>query len=150
MRPPTNTVAAFVAKFDLTGRSRYQRSAAPTAPNLFHNEECLRVVADIETSDFASAVPSAASSSSWTSATHSALPYHPLLLSSDVSVLSSVDDAATTFEPIAPDATALVAFGSVFVISVVAGLVWAYGVVPVSRTKLAISKSRGEVSTASG
>merc|ERR1711966_290627 len=46
---------------------------------------------------------------------------------------------------IAPDASLLVGFGSVLVLCIAAGFVWANDVVPVSRTKLAISKSRGDV-----
>lgn len=53
--------------------------------------------------------------------------------------------STTTFEPVLPDTTTLVAMGSIVVLSVIAAAVWANSVVPVSRTKLAISKSRGEV-----
>ncbi|KAL3934103.1 MAG: hypothetical protein SGBAC_010106 [Bacillariaceae sp.] len=54
-------------------------------------------------------------------------------------------EAATVFEPIAPPTESLVGFGIIFVLCVVLANVWANQVVPVSRTKLAISKSRGEV-----
>ena len=50
-----------------------------------------------------------------------------------------------TFEAVAPDATILIGFGLVFVLSIIASLVWANEVVPVSRTKLALSKRDGEV-----
>jgi hypothetical protein len=53
--------------------------------------------------------------------------------------------AATIFEPIVPDATALLGFGAVVAISVVAAIVWNTQVVPISRTKLALSKKSGEV-----
>ena len=49
------------------------------------------------------------------------------------------------FEPVMPDTSGLVAMGGVVVICVIAALVWNNSVVPISRTKLAISKSRGEV-----
>lgn len=47
------------------------------------------------------------------------------------------------FEAVAPDGALVAAFLSVVVLCVAAGFVWANDVVPVSRTKLAISKSRG-------
>ena len=49
------------------------------------------------------------------------------------------------FEPVLPDSSLLIGMGSVVLLCIVAGIVWANEVVPVSRTKLAISKSRGEV-----
>mmetsp|Transcript_10399 Transcript_10399/g.20809 ORF Transcript_10399/g.20809 Transcript_10399/m.20809 type:complete len:231 (+) Transcript_10399:85-777(+) len=49
------------------------------------------------------------------------------------------------FEAVLPDSSLLVGMGSVVLLCIVAGFVWANEVVPVSRTKLAISKSRGEV-----
>jgi hypothetical protein len=52
---------------------------------------------------------------------------------------------ATVFEPIIPDVTALLGFGAVVAISVVAAIVWNTQVVPISRTKLALSKKSGEV-----
>ena len=61
-------------------------------------------------------------------------------VSNDLSVASS-----TTFEPIAPPTETLVGFGVIFVLCVIASWVWQNQVVPVSRTKLAISKSRGQV-----
>ncbi|KAL9187723.1 hypothetical protein ACHAXT_006101 [Thalassiosira profunda] len=54
-------------------------------------------------------------------------------------------DDARVFEAVAPDTSLLVGFGAVVILCVIAGSVWANSVVPVSRTKLAISKSRGEV-----
>lgn len=52
---------------------------------------------------------------------------------------------STTFEPIVPDTTALLGFGAVVAISVLAAIVWNTQVVPVSRAKLALSKKSGEV-----
>jgi hypothetical protein len=49
------------------------------------------------------------------------------------------------FEAVLPDQSLLIGMGSVVLLCIVAGFVWANEVVPVSRTKLAISKSRGEV-----
>mmetsp|Transcript_8467 Transcript_8467/g.12540 ORF Transcript_8467/g.12540 Transcript_8467/m.12540 type:complete len:199 (+) Transcript_8467:74-670(+) len=65
-----------------------------------------------------------------------------LLLAGESSALQSQQQV---FEATLPDSSALVAMGAVLVLCVVAGFVWANEVVPVSRTKLAISKSRGEV-----
>ena len=52
---------------------------------------------------------------------------------------------AKTFEAVAPDTTILIGFGIVFVLSVIASYVWSEQVVPISRTKLALSKRNGEV-----
>jgi hypothetical protein len=49
------------------------------------------------------------------------------------------------FDAVLPDTSLLIGMGSVILLCVVAASVWANEVVPVSRTKLAISKSRGEV-----
>ncbi|KAL3808738.1 hypothetical protein ACHAXA_010904 [Cyclostephanos tholiformis] len=59
------------------------------------------------------------------------------------SMLSST--GSVVFEAVAPNPAVLAAMGSVVLLCVAAGYVWANDVVPVSRTKLAISKSRGEV-----
>jgi hypothetical protein len=53
--------------------------------------------------------------------------------------------AATTFEPILPDTSAIIGFVGIILVSAVAGWVWANQVVPVSRTNLAISKRTGPV-----
>jgi|AntRauTorckE5430_2_1112549.scaffolds.fasta_scaffold03760_2 hypothetical protein len=50
-----------------------------------------------------------------------------------------------TFEAVAPDTNILIGFGIVFILSIIASYVWAEEVVPVSRTKLALSKKNGEV-----
>jgi len=50
-----------------------------------------------------------------------------------------------TFEAISPDSSILIGFGFVVLLCVVAAFVWANEVVPVSRTKLALSKRDGEV-----
>jgi hypothetical protein len=49
------------------------------------------------------------------------------------------------YGPIMPDSFALLGFGSVLLLSAAAAWVWANQVVPVSRTKLALSKRQGEV-----
>jgi hypothetical protein len=54
-------------------------------------------------------------------------------------------EAGTVFEPIMPSAESLVGFGIIVILCVVVSNVWAEQVVPVSRTKLAISKRRGEI-----
>jgi len=65
------------------------------------------------------------------------------------SQLSEVSSPAATsspsFDAVPPDTTTLIGMGTVFVLCVIAAFVWNNSVVPVSRTKLAISKSRGEV-----
>ena len=73
------------------------------------------------------------------------------LLSSDVGA-GGVGATATaaagemkTFEAVAPDSSTLIGFGVVLVLSVIASFVWANEVVPVSRTKLALSKRNGDV-----
>jgi hypothetical protein len=58
---------------------------------------------------------------------------------------SIAQTTTTVFEPILPDTTALLGFGAVVVISIAAAYVWSTQVVPVSRTKLALSKKSGEV-----
>jgi hypothetical protein len=59
--------------------------------------------------------------------------------------LVTADANVQVFEPVMPDTSGLVAMGGVVVISFIAAQVWNNSVVPISRTKLAISKSRGEV-----
>ncbi|KAL7524602.1 hypothetical protein ACHAWF_001015 [Thalassiosira exigua] len=64
-----------------------------------------------------------------------------------ISAAAAASDAGSTrvFEAVAPDPSLFVGMGSVVLLCVAAGIVWANDVAPVSRTKLAISKSRGEV-----
>ncbi|GKZ00384.1 hypothetical protein MPSEU_000991400 [Mayamaea pseudoterrestris] len=66
------------------------------------------------------------------------------LVSSSALLLSTMEDGGT-FDPILPDASQLVAFGSIAALTAVAVYVWATEVVPVSRTNLAISKRSGAV-----
>ena len=68
-------------------------------------------------------------------------------LTSSTAAIATTDAAADVrvFEPVMPDTSGLAAMGGVVVICVVAALVWNNSVVPISRTKLAISKSRGDV-----
>ena len=68
-------------------------------------------------------------------------------ISSSTAAIATTDAAADVrvFEPVMPDTSGLAAMGGVVVLCVVAALVWNNSVVPISRTKLAISKSRGEV-----
>jgi hypothetical protein len=65
-----------------------------------------------------------------------------LATSSSLSVPSST---TTSFEPILPDTSTLIGFGILTILCVICALVWSNEVVPVSRSKLAISKSRGQV-----
>jgi len=55
------------------------------------------------------------------------------------------DDANVVFEPVLPSTTTLVGMAVTVVLCVVVAWVWQTQVVPTSRTKLAISKSRGAV-----
>ena len=72
------------------------------------------------------------------------LPSSHQISSSEAAAL--IEQPSTqVFEAVAPDASLLIGMGSVVLLCIVAGFVWANEVVPVSRTKLAISKSRGEV-----
>ena len=77
------------------------------------------------------------------------LPSSHLISSSEAASLLeqpvSTTSSTQVFEAVAPDASLLIGMGSVVLLCIVAGFVWANEVVPVSRTKLAISKSRGEV-----
>ena len=72
-------------------------------------------------------------------------------ISSDVSsfmiatTTTTTTSSSTTFEPIVPDTTALLGFGSIVVLCAVAAWVWANQVVPIARTKLALSKRNGPV-----
>jgi len=64
----------------------------------------------------------------------------------DSSIVNSVNNAPSqTFEAVAPDPSLFIGMGSVVLLCIAAGFVWANDVVPVSRTKLAISKNRGDV-----
>ena len=60
-----------------------------------------------------------------------------------VDLLSSSSPTTTSFEATLPDPTLLVGMGFVALLCIAASFVWANEVVPVSRTKLAISKNRG-------
>ena len=68
---------------------------------------------------------------------------HPIQMrrTSGLQVLQST----TEFEPIAPGQLEITGFAITFIVCVIAGWVWANQVVPVSRTKLAISKRKGAV-----
>jgi len=73
-----------------------------------------------------------------------------LISSSDFGDTVAIQQATSStspqvFEAVLPDSSLLIGMGSVVLLCIVAGFVWANEVVPVSRTKLAISKSRGEV-----
>ena len=61
------------------------------------------------------------------------------------SLIADSADGARVFEAVAPDSSLLIGFGAVVLICAVAGYVWAEEVVPVSRTKLALSKRSGDV-----
>lgn len=73
----------------------------------------------------------------------------PLSSSHLIAAVTTTTDVATpttqVFEAVAPDTSLLIGMGSVVILCIIAGAVWANEVVPASRTKLAISKSRGEV-----
>lgn len=77
------------------------------------------------------------------------LPTQLISISNSVGETVAIQQASSSppqvFEAVLPDASLLIGMGSVVLLCIVAGFVWANEVVPVSRTKLAISKSRGEV-----
>lgn len=61
------------------------------------------------------------------------------------SVILCQEVESVPFEPVLPPTATLVGMGLVTLTCIVAAVVWNAQVVPVSRTNLAISKSRGEV-----
>eukprot|EP00977_Amphora_coffeiformis_P029432 scaffold40679_cov183-Amphora_coffeaeformis.AAC.3 len=63
----------------------------------------------------------------------------------DAAAAVTILPSGETFEPILPDSSTLIAFGSIIVLSALAFWVWANQVVPVSRTNLALSKKKGPV-----
>lgn len=69
----------------------------------------------------------------------------PLPVETSTNVLGLETAPTQTFDAVLPDTSLLIGMGSVVLLCVIAASVWANEVVPVSRTKLAISKSRGEV-----
>lgn len=62
-------------------------------------------------------------------------------LATDASSIAS----SSSFEPVLPEAATLVGFGVLVLLCGAAAWVWAEAVVPVSRTKLALSKKNGPV-----
>jgi hypothetical protein len=68
-----------------------------------------------------------------------------LLAIGSASDVSAVATPSLVFDPILPTTEALVGMGVTVILCVIVSWVWANQVVPVSRTNLAISKSRGEV-----
>lgn len=65
--------------------------------------------------------------------------------STSVGEVAAQTMSTTTFGPVMPSAETLLGMGAIVVLSVVASWVWANQVVPVSRSKLAIDKNRGEL-----
>jgi len=61
------------------------------------------------------------------------------------SSLTIAESTTTSFEPVLPSTPALIGMGSVIVLCIIAAVVWSEQVVPVSRTKLALSKKNGQV-----
>jgi hypothetical protein len=66
-------------------------------------------------------------------------------IESSIQITTTDPTLTIPFEPILPDTTTLVGFGILTILCVIAAFVWSNDVVPVSRSKLAISKSRGDV-----
>lgn len=62
-----------------------------------------------------------------------------------LSEITSMEASQQTFEAIPPDTSTLIGFVGVAILSFIAAQVWANEVVPVSRTKLALSKRDGQV-----
>lgn len=70
------------------------------------------------------------------------------LVANSIHLATSTDIAASSpssFEPILPSTATLVGMTSVVILCVVAAVVWNESVVPISRTKLAIDKRKGQV-----
>lgn len=65
--------------------------------------------------------------------------------SSSWTVSATEPSVASSFDAVLPDATTLAGFGVVAVVCAVAAYVWSTQVVPISRTKLALSKRQGGV-----
>ena len=63
----------------------------------------------------------------------------------DASIASTMEQPSGVYEAVLPQTETLVGMGIIVVLCVVLYWVWENQVVPVSRSKLAISKSRGEV-----
>lgn len=106
-------------------------SAAPPPLSSYTSSFFAELVSSTTTNDIFLSTISSASLSSITMASSS--------------TLSSSSPDTRVFEAIGPDPSVLGAFGIVVLLCIAAGYVWANDVVPVSRTKLAISKNRGEV-----
>jgi hypothetical protein len=66
------------------------------------------------------------------------------VLTADAASLNS-GTPSVVFDPVLPQTETLVGMGVIVILCVAVSWVWANQVVPVSRTKLAIDKSRGEV-----
>jgi hypothetical protein len=76
---------------------------------------------------------------------HTAAATQEMMTSGVKSVATTTLPSGTVFEPILPDTSMLLGFAGIVVLSAIAGWVWANQVVPVSRTKLAMSKRSGPV-----
>ena len=78
---------------------------------------------------------------------HASAPVESPLTGDDVFTSSALltESRSVSFEPLLPDLSALIGMSIVIVLCVIAAVVWSEQVVPVSRTKLAISKRRGTV-----
>ena len=81
-----------------------------------------------------------------TAGDHATATAAPIVASLSMSLSLATSTPSSTdrvFEAVAPNPALLAAMGLVVLLCAAAGYVWANDVVPVSRTKLAISKSRG-------
>lgn len=109
------------------------------------------------TNPLASSSSLGATTTSRATRTTSALFLSPPPLPSTFTIIADAADVSSsstgaailpsgqTFEAVAPDTTALVAFGWIALLSALAVWTWANQVVPVSRTNLALSKKNGPV-----
>jgi hypothetical protein len=61
----------------------------------------------------------------------------------NIDTAATISSTTTSFDAVLPDPTVILGMGFVVLLCIAASYVWANEVVPVSRTKLAISKSRG-------
>ena len=94
---------------------------------------------------FSTPVFRSSSPSAMSSPFHTMIQQTPSFSLADAAAAAGTLPSGETFEPILPDSSTLIAFGSIIALSILAVWVWANQVVPVSRTNLALSKKKGPV-----
>mmetsp|Transcript_14026 Transcript_14026/g.18279 ORF Transcript_14026/g.18279 Transcript_14026/m.18279 type:complete len:289 (+) Transcript_14026:291-1157(+) len=120
---------------------RVSSTAAASGGHYHYQQSALSAVPSFPFSEVAALTPVSAFSAPSSLVTAAAAVGENAAAATTTTAITST----TTFEPILPDATALLGFGSIAIICAIAAWVWANQVVPVSRTKLALSKKKGPV-----